>query len=374
MSQPPDIARQFDLFVPFIADIPLRDQRETMERPFFSLSKNKRQKPIEYTSPDGKVYVHVFPNQEFGMATIWDADVLIWAASVLCEMKKRRTNEIPRTLHFQPYDLLKTIQRDTGGRQYSLLRDSLARLQATTIRTNIRADKARRKERQFSWIESFTDVIDEQTKTSKGMSITLSDWFYEGVVMEGGVLSIDPDYFRISGGRERWIYRVARKHAGGAGEEGFAIGLPTLFEKSGAEGDYRRFKFEIAKIARADDIPGMHLRIEEKEQGEPALRMIRREFVTADDGTITVTVKPPARRPPRGKAKAPAAPTLPLFSPQNISDEMLARIRKDFPGWDVYQLKAEFNAWIFDKPERAPKNYESAFYGFVRQHHARNRS
>ena len=125
---------------------------------------------------------------------------------------------------FQPYELLKTIQRDTGGRQYKLLRESLARLQATTIRTNIRADKARRKERQFSWIESFTDVVDEQTQTSKGMSITLSDWFYEGVVMDGGVLSIDPLYFTISGGRERWLYRVARKHAGGAGEEGFAIG------------------------------------------------------------------------------------------------------------------------------------------------------
>jgi plasmid replication initiation protein len=186
MSQPETIDRQFDLFVP------LRDQRETMERPFFSLSKNKRLKPIEYTSPDGQVYVNVFPNQEFGMATIWDADILIWAASILCELKKNRANDIPRTLHFQPYDLLRTTRRETGGRQYKLLRESLARLQATTIRTNIRANKARRKERQFGWIESFTDVVDEATKTSKGMSITLSDWFYEGVVMEGGVLSIDP--------------------------------------------------------------------------------------------------------------------------------------------------------------------------------------
>ena len=37
---------QFDLFVPFIADLPLRDQRETMERPFFSLAKRKRLKPL----------------------------------------------------------------------------------------------------------------------------------------------------------------------------------------------------------------------------------------------------------------------------------------------------------------------------------------
>ena len=53
---------QFDLFVPYVADLPLRDQRETMERPFFSLAKRKRHKPIEYASPNGEVFVNVFPN------------------------------------------------------------------------------------------------------------------------------------------------------------------------------------------------------------------------------------------------------------------------------------------------------------------------
>lgn len=46
---------QLDLFVPLISDIDLRDQRETMERPFFSLSKNKSLKPIEYGSKKGDV-------------------------------------------------------------------------------------------------------------------------------------------------------------------------------------------------------------------------------------------------------------------------------------------------------------------------------
>ena len=65
--------------------------------------------------------------------------------------------------------------------------------------------------------------MDEDGKQSRGMSLTLSDWFYEGLLMDGGLLSIDPMYFSITGGRERWLYRVARKHAGGAGGEGFAI-------------------------------------------------------------------------------------------------------------------------------------------------------
>ncbi len=70
---------QFDLFVPFITNPPLRDQRETMERPFFSLAKRKRLQPIDYTSPDGSTFVKVRPHSDYGMATIWDADILIWA-------------------------------------------------------------------------------------------------------------------------------------------------------------------------------------------------------------------------------------------------------------------------------------------------------
>jgi Replication initiator protein A len=46
---------QLDFFIPFIAELPLRDQRETMERPFFSLAKRKRLRPIEYVSPNGEI-------------------------------------------------------------------------------------------------------------------------------------------------------------------------------------------------------------------------------------------------------------------------------------------------------------------------------
>lgn len=266
---------QFDLFVPSVSDIPLRDQRETMERPFFSLAKRKRLKPIEYVSPNGEIFVNVFPNPEFGMATIWDGDILIWAASVLNGMRKAGVNDLPRTLSFQPYDLLKTICRETGGQEYRRLREALGRLQATTIVTNIRVKKGK-KHRQFSWIESWTDVVDEDSERSRGMTLTISDWFYEGILMDGGLLSIDPAYFSITGGRERWLYRVARKHAGGAGEAGFAISLPTLFEKSGAEGTYRRFKFEMQAVARNDDLPGYALALEYG-TGEPYLRMTRRD-------------------------------------------------------------------------------------------------
>ena len=65
---------QFEMFftLPDFSDISLRDYQETMQRPFFSLSKKKRLKPIEYLSPDKSVTVHVSANPAYGMATIWE--------------------------------------------------------------------------------------------------------------------------------------------------------------------------------------------------------------------------------------------------------------------------------------------------------------
>ena len=51
-------------------------------------------------------------------------------------------------------------------------------------------------------------------RQSQGMTITLPDWLYQGIVERGGVLRIHEDYFLLTGGIERFLYRVARKHAG----------------------------------------------------------------------------------------------------------------------------------------------------------------
>ena len=134
---------QFDFFIPLIHDVPLKDQRETMERPFFSLQKRKRLKPIEYTSQDGAAWVKVEAMPAYGMATIWDADILIWAASVLNRMKEQGANDLPRTLKTTTYDLLKAIKRTTGGKDYQELQAALQRLETTSIRTSIRAPKRR---------------------------------------------------------------------------------------------------------------------------------------------------------------------------------------------------------------------------------------
>ena len=349
----------FDLFLPYLSDMTLRDQREMMERPFFSLAKSKRLIPIDYMSPDGKIWVHVSSNPEYGMATIWDADILMYCASVVSDMRRRGVNDVPQTLHIMPYDLLRVIGRPTTGRAYELLAQSLDRLQSTTVKTNIRS--MGRHEATFSWLDSWTQLVQEETERSRGMSLTLAHWFWEGLMMDGGVLSINPAYFKITGGRERWLYKVARKHAGGAGEAGFAISLPTLFDKSGAEGLYRRFKFEISAIAKRNQLPDYDLKLEcRPDKREPMLRMVRRDATDGGSAPPARTPREKCLRPEPESASKPTAATL-------------ATVRRDYPGWDYDSLHDQFRAWLHDDSSRTPANYQNAFIGFVRRYHERHR-
>jgi hypothetical protein len=47
----------------------------------------------------------------------------------------------------------------------------------------------------------------------------------------------------------------------------------TLFEKSGAEGTYRRFKFELLKITQKNALPGFDIFLEIGSSPEPWMRM-----------------------------------------------------------------------------------------------------
>ena len=101
---------KLDPFIVATGDASPRDQREIMEWPFFSLAKAKRTTPILYEA--GGTRVEVFAVPEHGMATIWDADVLIWAASQIVEAENLgfRTS---RFLRFTPYQLLMAVDCET---------------------------------------------------------------------------------------------------------------------------------------------------------------------------------------------------------------------------------------------------------------------
>ncbi|WP_294134269.1 replication initiator protein A [Sphingobium sp.] len=397
---------QFEMFftLPDFSDISLRDYQETMQRPFFSLSKRKRIKPIDYTSPDKSVSVHVSPNPAYGMATIWDADIMIYLASHLNELRERGANDLSPVIRLQPGDLLKRICWGTSGRAYERLVNALDRLQATTIKTNIRAS-AKSRETTFSWIDSYTHLVDERTQRSLGMEITLSKWFFDGVMDKRNVLSISPLYFEITSGLGKWLYRASRKHAGGNGAEGFTIGFETLHQKSGSESLYPVFKRKLLDLARVNDLPDISLEVIDGDGPRPKMKMVMRRHlserartrrqaalpspaqhdqdmvdprlalgmisslskgmrVSTDDAPRRVIGTPPARR------SDAAARTI---SSRMIDAEIYSAIRADFPGWDYNELLRRFDAFLGANPSELPRNYSKRFYGFVKEHHRRNK-
>lgn len=242
-----------DPFVVATGDANPRDQRDLMERPFFSLAKARRTVPIRYAA--GDVRVKVFAVAEHGMATIWDADVLIWAASQIVEAQNHGLTT-SRFLRFTPYQLLTATKRGTGIRAYDLLKRALDRLQSTSIRTTIRHGEHWRRH-QFSWINEW-EVLTRHDGHVEGMEFVLPDWFYRGVIDRTLVLAIDPAYFRLTGGLERWLYRVARKHAGHQ-PEGWRFEFSHLHKKSGSLARPSGFALQMRRLILRQSLPGYRL-------------------------------------------------------------------------------------------------------------------
>ena len=297
MSPPKAREGQFDLFIPLMRDLALKDQRETMERPFFSLQKRKRLKPIEYVSPDNEVRVKVEAVPAYGMATIWDGDILIWAASALNRLKADGKNDIPRELRTTAYDLLRAIQRDTGGKGYADLKAALERLQTTTISTSIRAKRGR--ESRFSWLDEWSVEFDPVTEKPIALKIVLSNWVYEGIMNEKSVLTMHPDYFQLSGGLERALYRIARKHAGDQ-EEGWTCRVALLHDKSGSDASSKEFARMLRKVVEANELPEYDLSFTTVADKSLAVHFVRRTAaeraqVRADMATETAARERMAR-------------------------------------------------------------------------------
>jgi plasmid replication initiation protein len=155
---------RLDPFVVIGGDASPRDQRDLMERPFFSLSKSPRTKPILYRANDVEVQVYGMP--EHGMATIWDADVLIWAASQIVRAANLGL-VTSRFLRFTPYQLLRGVGRPTGNQQYLLLKAALARLQSTVL---ARAHKSRGAGAEFRG--SGRGIVNSLQETRTGLSVS----------------------------------------------------------------------------------------------------------------------------------------------------------------------------------------------------------
>ena len=236
-------------------DMAPRDAQDLMAYPFFSLAKSRRVIPIRFEV--GGVTLTVEGVPEHGIATIWDADVLIWAASQIMQARDEGRPS-SRLMAATPYEILRFAQRGTGRTEYLALRASLDRLQSTTVLTSIR--QAGKRMHRFSWINEWQEHVRPDGR-SDGIELILPDWFYCGVIDDTLVLTLDSTYFRLTGGIERWLYRLVRKH-GGRQRNGWRFDMRHLHLKSGSLQRYRDFALHLRGLVLRQSLPGYRLAIE----------------------------------------------------------------------------------------------------------------
>jgi plasmid replication initiation protein len=263
---------QLDLFRALPGEFAPRDAQDLMAYPFFSLSKSPRIRPIDFVA--GNVAIRVEAVPDHGMATIWDADILIWAASQIVEARDAglRTS---RLMAATPYEILNFTGRGTSLRDYQRLKAALDRLQSTTVATTIRQPAEGRRHR-FSWINEWHERSDARGRPD-GIELIVPDWFYRAVLDDALILTIDRAYFDLTGGLDRWLYRLVRKH-GGRQTGGWRFDFRHLHQKSGSLSPFKRFAFELRDIIRRQPLPGYVLFAEVETGGrmllafEPAAR------------------------------------------------------------------------------------------------------
>ncbi|WP_332116672.1 replication initiator protein A [Azorhizobium caulinodans] len=283
---------QLELFRALPGDLAPRDAQDLMAYPFFSLAKTHRVTPIDYRA--GEIAIRVEAVAEHGMATIWDADILIWAASQIVQARDSglRTS---RLMAATPYEILTFIGRGDSARDYHRLKAALDRLQSTTVSTTLRQTNERRAHR-FSWINEWTERADAHGR-SDGIDLIVPDWFYKAVLDEALVLTIDREYFKLTGGLERWLYRLARKHAGRQ-RAGWRFEFRHLYGKSASLSPFKRFAFELRDIARRQPLPGYRLDIERDRAGHELLAFAPIRLSTRACGETVEAAVPLGTAPP----------------------------------------------------------------------------
>lgn len=247
----------------------IRDIVELMEVPIVSISKNRKE-PINYINLDGSIKIKISCHPPHYLASIYDWDIILFVASKLQEIINSGQDIPPRTLIVPRHELLKAIHKHDGKKQEEDLKASLSRLKLTGIETTIHNKDGR--------YDGGTGFLDDwgytDRKDIREFRITLSRWLYEVACGKGSLLKTDPRYFKITSGFKKFLYRTARKHVG-TKNRSWEFLIETLYERSGSEQEFKKFKYDLRKIVLENDMPGYFMEWIE-EDGKTRVRFINK--------------------------------------------------------------------------------------------------
>lgn len=271
---------QGDFYSPLLYDVGARDNRSIMDVAVFRLSKvDKRPNSVmRYDLPDGYVEVS---SGAYGMASVWDYDIVLMAVSHLTEAANLwRAGKGPKPGQtFTPAigDVLHFCRKDNGGNQKEAVVGALQRLSTTHVtieRTrNVGGEPTTLTEGE-NLIGPFRVISNPRTRKVERLEIKVADWMYQEITtgLKPDVLTVNPDYFLINQGLGRFLYRLARR---AAGKDQAAWNFGLLFERSGSKGTRKEFNRLLRSLISANDLPDYSL-AEEAGKTDFVLRMVHR--------------------------------------------------------------------------------------------------
>lgn len=237
--------------VPYSID-PIRDVIDLMEFPFLSLSKNRRS-PIIYESPDGTQKIKISRHTGHFLASIYDWDIILVIAGQIQKALNNGSDIPSQKMTIPRHELLKALHKQDGKKERKDLEKSLDRLQLTGISTTVNNKNYRHRE-GFGFIDSWGYLERKNNREMRIVRITLSEWLYELCCAKGSLLKSNTSYFDITSGLKKFLYRTARKHAGN-NRDGWEFTVENLYEKSGSEQEFKKFKSDLKSAVKDNNIP-----------------------------------------------------------------------------------------------------------------------
>lgn len=207
----------------------------------------------------------VLKPSSYGLATIFDKDVWIYSILELKKFFKNDQEVLSSTICFAPCKFFSATYRNSGGKNYHLLKRSLSRLKGTVIEISIFYPSGKKEIREISFINSWKIKYKKKIKLySEIIELDLPNWVVRFILSKKKIKFFNKKYYSIRKAIIRRLYEIV--DANSFGRKKYSICIKKLHLKVGTASLLKIFKYKIKKIEQEDSFPGYFLKYDRKNE------------------------------------------------------------------------------------------------------------
>ena len=163
-----------------------RSERALRAYCFFTPERGHVAGPLMYSSPDGKTHIKVEQGGDYGVPSVWDADLLDFMITKGREQVGSH-EEFPDSITFYATEALKALRKDAdSGKNHAWLRNSMRRMAKASIECTFIRD-------HYNQVQCFNPVSFRLISDGRMelYQVRLHKWFRESI-QSGNILATDP--------------------------------------------------------------------------------------------------------------------------------------------------------------------------------------